>query len=67
MHDFMKTGRFTWEVPFIGKAIEFEFNGKPPLDFWGVNYYGRCDNTQLCIGLGMNYSDHVLLYQSKKD
>lgn len=41
VHGFMKTGKFSWEVPLLGKLIEYEYDGKPPLDFWGINYYGR--------------------------
>ncbi|GMH39661.1 hypothetical protein BSKO_07559 [Bryopsis sp. KO-2023] len=41
VHTFMMTGKFTWSMPFFGKSIEYEYDhdGKPPLDFWGINYY----------------------------
>ena len=43
VHHWMLTGEFSWRVPFLGEVARFnEPGGKPPCDWFGVNYYSRC-------------------------
>jgi len=38
----MLTGEFVWKVPVLGTWIkEKDPDGKPPCDWWGINYYSR--------------------------
>lgn len=42
MHDWMLTGHFEWKVPLLGRKILWQLpEGKPPCDWFGVNYYSR--------------------------
>eukprot|EP00878_Enallax_costatus_P007609 GHUV01007967.1.p1 GENE.GHUV01007967.1~~GHUV01007967.1.p1 ORF type:complete len:378 (+),score=113.54 GHUV01007967.1:966-2099(+) len=42
VHQFLLTGRFTWTIPVLGQWIEWQYpGGKPPMDWFGVNYYSR--------------------------
>jgi hypothetical protein len=35
-------GEFSWKLPVLGKWIEWrDPAGKPPCDWWGINYYSR--------------------------
>ncbi|MEW5313962.1 MAG: hypothetical protein WDW38_005492 [Sanguina aurantia] len=39
----MLTGQFKWKLPLVGDwIVEQDPAGKPPCDWWGVNYYSRC-------------------------
>ena len=42
-HEWMMTGRFQWWLPFkFGRAVDWQQEGgKPPCDWFGVNYYSR--------------------------
>lgn len=43
VHKWMLTGKFTWDVPLLGRWLEWQYpGGKPPCDWFGVNYYSRC-------------------------
>lgn len=37
------TGRFTWDLPLGGgRVIDYQVpGGRPPCDWWGINYYSR--------------------------
>ena len=38
----MMTGEYEWKLPVWGTYIkEKDPRGKPPCDWWGVNYYSR--------------------------
>uniref|UniRef100_A0A383W4H1 Glycoside hydrolase family 1 protein n=1 Tax=Tetradesmus obliquus TaxID=3088 RepID=A0A383W4H1_TETOB len=42
IHQWMLTGKFTWKVPLLGQWLEWQHpGGKPPCDWFGVNYYSR--------------------------
>lgn len=42
VHKWMLTGKFTWDVPLLGRWLEWQYpGGKPPCDWFGVNYYSR--------------------------
>jgi hypothetical protein len=42
VHQWMLTGHFTWKVPVLGKWLEWRLpEGRPPCDWFGVNYYSR--------------------------
>lgn len=42
MHVWMMSGRFQWEVPLLGTWVTWQHpGGKPPCDWWGINYYSR--------------------------
>eukprot|EP00877_Chromochloris_zofingiensis_P007596 jgi/Chrzof1/308/Cz01g10210.t1 len=42
VHKWMKTGHIEWHVPVFGKWLEWQCpGGKPPCDWFGVNYYSR--------------------------
>ncbi len=42
VHKWMLTGKFTWDVPILGRWLEWQYpEGKPPCDWFGVNYYSR--------------------------
>ena len=42
VHAWMLTGRFTWDVPLLGRWMEWRLpEGRPPSDWFGVNYYSR--------------------------
>jgi hypothetical protein len=42
VHTWMLTGKFTWKVPLLGQWLEWQHpGGKPPCDWFGVNYYSR--------------------------
>lgn len=42
VHNWMLTGKFTWDVPILGRWLEWQHpGGKPPCDWFGVNYYSR--------------------------
>lgn len=48
VHQFMLTGKFTWKVPVLGQWLEWHYpGGRPPFDWFGVNYYSRWDNMSL--------------------
>ncbi|MEW5309554.1 MAG: hypothetical protein WDW38_001436 [Sanguina aurantia] len=39
----MLTGEFKWKLPLVGDwIVEKDPAGKPPCDWWGINYYSRC-------------------------
>eukprot|EP00775_Hariotina_reticulata_P005032 gene5032-5274_t len=42
IHTWMLTGKFTWKVPVLGQTMEWQYpGGRPPCDWFGVNYYSR--------------------------
>lgn len=39
--NYFKTGKYEWRVPF-GAPVRYEHpTGRPPCDWWGINYYTR--------------------------
>mmetsp|Transcript_6320 Transcript_6320/g.13946 ORF Transcript_6320/g.13946 Transcript_6320/m.13946 type:complete len:545 (-) Transcript_6320:1206-2840(-) len=39
---FMQTGEFEWRLPVLGTWIKWKDpQGKPPCDWWGINFYSR--------------------------
>ncbi len=40
--DFFKTGTFVWPKFFSAGFTWQHPGGRPPCDFFGLNYYGRC-------------------------
>jgi hypothetical protein len=50
VHKWMLTGKFTWDVPILGRWLEWQYpGGKPPCDWFGVNYYSRrVSDRRLC-------------------
>uniref|UniRef100_A0A7S3VJH2 Beta-glucosidase n=1 Tax=Dunaliella tertiolecta TaxID=3047 RepID=A0A7S3VJH2_DUNTE len=39
----MHTGEFEWKLPVVGTWITWKDpEGKPPCDWWGINFYSRC-------------------------
>lgn len=63
VHQFLLTGKFTWTIPVLGKWLEWQYpGGKPPMDWFGVNYYSRqvqlvvwCENQLLPGALTASY------------
>lgn len=43
METWLATGRFTWKLPLgLGTPVDWqEPGGKPPCDWWGINFYSR--------------------------
>lgn len=42
IHEWLATGRMEWRVPFFGKWFVYQDpEGKPPCDWYGLNYYSR--------------------------
>jgi hypothetical protein len=42
IHEWMRSGRFKWCVPLKGCWVDWqEPEGRPPCDWFGVNYYSR--------------------------
>eukprot|EP00879_Flechtneria_rotunda_P018261 GHRR01019158.1.p1 GENE.GHRR01019158.1~~GHRR01019158.1.p1 ORF type:complete len:399 (+),score=104.76 GHRR01019158.1:203-1399(+) len=42
VHQWMLTGKFTWHIPVLGQWLEWQYpGGRPPCDWFGVNYYSR--------------------------
>ncbi len=42
VQDWMLTGRFEWRVPLRGVVHTWQHKGgKPPMDWWGIQYYSR--------------------------
>lgn len=38
----MLTGRFEWRVPLRGVVHTWQYKGgRPPMDWWGIQYYSR--------------------------
>ncbi len=37
-----RQGEFTWDLPVLGRWLHYQDpQGKPPCDWWGINYYSR--------------------------
>ncbi|KAG2499387.1 hypothetical protein HYH03_002962 [Edaphochlamys debaryana] len=42
MEHWMLTGEFVWKLPVMGVWQQWKDpNGRPPCDWWGINYYSR--------------------------
>lgn len=51
VHDWMLTGRFEWRVPVRGVVHTWQYKGgKPPMDWWGIQYYSRFTLLQPIVG-----------------
>eukprot|EP00877_Chromochloris_zofingiensis_P014278 jgi/Chrzof1/9103/Cz03g36040.t1 len=48
VHQWMLTGKYAWCVPFYGCWIYYEEGGRPPCDWFGVNYYSRPVVSAIC-------------------
>lgn len=36
-------GEFEWKLPVVGTWITYKDpEGRPPCDWWGINFYSRC-------------------------
>ena len=43
VQNWMLTGHFEWRVPLRGVVHTWQHKGgKPPMDWWGIQYYSRC-------------------------
>ena len=64
--EYFTSGRFHWHVPF-GSALQVQEDRLPPIDWVGMNYYGRCVRLlEACAAVhgscwGMSWQQRCLL------
>lgn len=48
VQNWMLTGHFEWRVPLRGVMHTWQHKGgKPPMDWWGIQYYSRYTSSSL--------------------
>jgi hypothetical protein len=63
MHEYLQSGRFAWCVPSLGgggSSCQFVAeDGKPPLDWFGVNFYSRWG--PLSYMFVLSFTKHIVI------
>jgi beta-glucosidase len=43
IEEYFNSGHYEWRMPGLGVWLNFQDPaGKPPCDWWGINFYSRC-------------------------